>query len=146
VLVWFKGWRVNEGLLPPENKSLTIYFEKTTLNAISALCPDLADRIQGLVERLWDLCACVRLGFYHPGLKGSFSIKAVLPALVPEMTYQGMAVKDGMQAVEVWSEMVKLPNGHQVKEGMERSLLQYCAFDSIAEFMVLEALKNLSTP
>ena len=32
---------------------------------------------------------------YHPAFAGSFSLKNVLPALVPEMTYEGMEVADG---------------------------------------------------
>ena len=64
--------------------SIVVYssFEKTVLRKLAADLPDLADQIEGVVSRLHDLLAVIRDGFYHPAFRGSFSIKAVLPALV----------------------------------------------------------------
>ena len=44
---------------------------------------------------------------YHPKFGGSYSIKAVLPALAPEMTYEGMEVAHGAQAGVAWEQMVR---------------------------------------
>lgn len=44
----------------------------------------------------------VLLLIYHPAFAGSFSLKAVLPALVFEMTYDGMDVADGTDAGLAW--------------------------------------------
>ena len=49
-------------------------------------------------SRLWDLLPVVRNHVYHPAFAGSYSLKSVLPALVPEMSYAGMQVADGQDA------------------------------------------------
>jgi hypothetical protein len=50
----------------------------------------------------WDLLPVIRNHIYHPKFAGSYSIKNVLPALVPELSCQGMAVADGQQAGVAW--------------------------------------------
>ena len=52
----------------------------------------LTGRIKKIQRRLWDLLPVVRNHVYHPAFAGSYYLKAVLPALVPEMTYEGMVV------------------------------------------------------
>jgi len=38
------------------------------------------------------------------GLRGSFSLKSVLPALVPELSYDGLAIAEGEQQALSWSD------------------------------------------
>jgi hypothetical protein len=38
---------------------------------------------------------------------GSYSLKYVLPALIPEMTYKGMAVANGQEAAVAWEALVQ---------------------------------------
>ena len=40
----------------------------------------------------------VRGHVYHPGFKGSFSIKYVLNPLVPDLTYNDLVIVDGLVA------------------------------------------------
>lgn len=105
--------------------SILVYsgFERATLTTMARLFPDLEEPLEAVILRLWDLCACVRSHFYHPEFKGSFSIKKVLPAICPELTYEGMEVGDGMAAVEAWREMIGLPGGDPRKEKTKRDLL-----------------------
>ena len=44
--------------------------------------------------------------YYTPEMKGSYSIKAVLPALVPELSYQDLEIKEGCTASTVFTQMV----------------------------------------
>ena len=44
---------------------------------------------------------------YHPEFHGSFSLKAVLPALVHGFSYEGMEVSHGGEAGLVWDHMVR---------------------------------------
>ena len=48
----------------------------------------LTGRIKKIQRRLWDLLPVVRNHVYHPAFAGSFSLKDVLPALVPEITVE----------------------------------------------------------
>jgi len=59
--------------------------------------PDYAQRIRDIHRRLWDLLPVVRNHVYHPAFGGSFSLKAVLPTLVPGMTYEGIEVANGQR-------------------------------------------------
>ena len=51
------------------------------------LFPDLAEPLQKIIDRLFDLHPVVKDNFYHPQMGGSWSIKAVLPCIAPHMNY-----------------------------------------------------------
>jgi hypothetical protein len=68
--------------------SIVVYssFESQRLSDLASSFPEFADRIAAIQARLFDLLPIVREHTYHPAYAGSYSIKSVLPALVPEMT------------------------------------------------------------
>jgi hypothetical protein len=56
---------------------------------------------------LVDLLPITRSHYYHPTQHGSWSIKAVLPAMVPELGYDALGgVQNGGQAQEAYLEAV----------------------------------------
>jgi predicted RecB family nuclease len=84
-----------------EKGSIVVYnqpFESQRLWELAGWVTEHAERIRRIQRRLWDLLPVVRNHVYHPDFGGSFSLKAVLPALVPEMSYQGMEVPNGEAA------------------------------------------------
>ncbi len=72
---------------------------------------------------------------------GSYSIKEVLPALVPELSYEGLAVSDGMMAMRVYHEMCKTNDPVKLTE-LRQGLLEYCRLDTLAMVMILGALRK----
>ena len=68
-----------------ESGNIVVYsaFESQRLSELGAYLPEFADRIKQIQARLWDLLPVVRNNVYHPAFAGSYSLKAVLPALVP---------------------------------------------------------------
>ena len=44
---------------------------------------------------------------YHWQFDGSYSIKVVLPALVPELSYDNLDISDGGDASSAWLQMVE---------------------------------------
>jgi len=68
--------------------SICVYssFERTVIARLAEWLPDLREPLLALINRLWDLLPIIRQNYYHPGLAGSFSIKRVLPVLVPELS------------------------------------------------------------
>ena len=81
-----------------DSGSVVVYyqqFEAQRLSELAAWLPEFAGRTKKIQRRLWDLLPVVRNHVYHPQFAGSYSLKEVLPALVPEMTYEGMAVAEG---------------------------------------------------
>jgi predicted RecB family nuclease len=71
-----------------ESGSIVVYnqqFESQRLWELAGWVQEYTEHIRGIQRRLWDLLPVVRNHVYHPAFGGSFSLKAVLPALVPEI-------------------------------------------------------------
>ena len=122
--------------------SIVVYsnFESGCLSNLASWLPKYADKITGIQGRLWDLLAVIRANVYHPGFAGSFSLKSVLPALVPEMSYGGMEVSEGSEAGMAWERMIRGQVDASERERLREALLAYCKQDTLAMVRLLEVL------
>jgi hypothetical protein len=108
-------------------------YEQKMLEGLIGLVPDLAEPLQEIINRLWDLHPVVKQNYYHPDMLGSWSIKAVLPTINPKMDYsklegihEGTGASDGfIEAINPETDMVR-------KLELEEQLLRYCKFDTEA--------------
>jgi predicted RecB family nuclease len=122
--------------------SIVVYsnFESGCLRNLASWLPKYEDAITGIQDRLWDLLAVIRANVYHPGFAGSFSLKRVLPALIPEMFYEGMEVSEGSEAGLAWEKMIRgqvdTAEGNRLRE----ALLAYCKQDTLAMVRLREVL------
>lgn len=108
-------------------------FEATRLRESATRFPDLADALQGVMDRLVDLLPLTRDHYYHPAMKGSFSIKAVLPTVAPELDYKKLNdVHDGSEAQLAYLEMVNAATPANRKAHLQGALLEYCRLDTLA--------------
>jgi len=82
----------------------------------------------------------MRKHVYHPAFAGSYSLKYVLPALVPEMTYEGMAVADGQQAGVAWESLMRGGLDQVERDRIEKALRDYCGQDTLAMVRLLQRL------
>lgn len=112
-------------------------FEKTRLKELADLFPKYRKRIEKVVVRLWDLLPIIRQYVYHPEFLGSFSIKNVLPALVPGMSYSEMDVADGNQAGQTFLQMLSPGITKQERQNFRRALVEYCGQDTRAMHEIL---------
>jgi hypothetical protein len=120
-------------------------FERSCIRLLSAAAPGLA-RDLGLLElKLVDLLPVVRNHVYHPKFAGSFSLKSVIPALVPDVSYEDLEIKDGAAATLALWRLVFEPDrlGRRESSGMRRALLAYCERDSWATVKLLDRLRAL---
>jgi hypothetical protein len=127
--------------------SIIVYneqFESQRLWELASWLPAYTDRIRAIQRRLWDLLPIVRNHVYHPAFGGSFSLKAVLPALVPEMTYEGMEVPNGQAAGLAWESMIRSDLSEIERRAKQNALLSYCGQDTLAMVKLLEALQTAS--
>jgi len=115
-------------------------FESRCLGLITGAFPEYAKRIEAIRERLWDLLKVIRTNVYHPAFLGSFSIKNVLPALVPSMSYENMSIADGLQAGVAYEKLTGTELGPKGKARLRKALLAYCEQDSLAMVRLLEKL------
>jgi hypothetical protein len=121
-------------------------FERERIRELAAALPHLAARLETLAGRLVDLLPVVRNHVYHPDFGGSFSLKRVLPALVPEMSYRGLAIAEGETAS---LELGRLLFHGDAMEPEERArlradLLAYCHQDTWGLVRLLERLRGLA--
>lgn len=133
--------------LGEDNGSIVVYneqFESQRLWELAGWLPAYTDRIRRIQSRLWDLLPVVRNHVYHPAFGGSFSLKAVLPALVPEMTYEGMEVPNGQAAGLAWESMISNRVTDSERRAKQKALLEYCGQDTLALVKLLEALRTAS--
>ncbi len=108
-------------------------FEMTMNKEMAKLHPEYAAFLEQLNERIYDLGDIVNLGYYlHPGFKGSWSIKHVLPVMVPYLSYNGMVIGKGDQASMAWWNMTFGLADPREKEQLTESLLRYCELDTLA--------------
>jgi hypothetical protein len=122
-------------------------FEATVLGALAGALPDLAAPLAALRCRLRDLAAATRRFVYHPGFAGSFSIKAVAPALAPGFGWGDLAeatgIADGATAAAAF-ERIAAGEGSALEEARVRAALwAYCRRDTEALVAVHRALRAL---
>ncbi|MCK4886362.1 MAG: DUF2779 domain-containing protein [Planctomycetes bacterium] len=119
-------------------------FEKTVINGLGKLFPDLAEDLKKLVGRLEDLCKIISSYYYDPLFHGSFSIKKVLPVMItdPELNYDDMSVGNGSDAIAVFAGMAMGEYDKQECEQIRRDLLAYCRVDTLAMVKLYEELKD----
>jgi len=129
----------------PEDACVLTYnqaFEKGVLRNLAVLFPDLADALLMRVENVRDLMVPFRRrDVYRWQMRGSYSIKAVLPALVPDLSYDGMDVADGMAAMRAYHDMCALDDPVALAE-LRRGMLAYCGLDTLAMVRILGALER----
>jgi len=108
-------------------------YEKGVINGLIAMFPDLEEPLTKIVNRLYDLHPIVKTHYYHQKMLGSWSIKAVLPAMVPEMSYSGLeGINEGMGASDGFLEAINPETDMVRKLELEEQLLRYCRFDTEA--------------
>ena len=87
--------------------------------------------LRALAARLFDLLPVVRNGYYHPDFRGSFSIKHVLPALVPGLGYDDLSIADGQAAAAMYRKALASADPGE-RQHTFRNLRAYCARDTWA--------------
>lgn len=126
--------------------SIIVYttFEQTRIKALRDELPDLAGPLQALLDRLVDIEPIVADHVYHPDFRGSFSIKKVLPALVPGLSYAGLDVADGDTAIMRFARMARGEVSGAAVEVTRQQLLDYCKMDTLAMVRLHETVQQLS--
>lgn len=109
-------------------------FECSILSKLSEEFKDLADYLLAIKNNLYDLIKPFRSDHYYVNeMKGSFSIKSVLPALFPEddeLNYKRLEIQNGNAAMDAFRRLSELPEEERVKA--RESLLEYCKLDTLA--------------
>ena len=117
-------------------------YERQVLRALAETLPERAEALREIETRLFDLLPVVRNGYYHPVFRGSFSIKSVLPVLVPEMGYGDLLIADGQTAALRYACALANMNREE-RQRTFTDLRVYCARDTLAMVELRKALMML---
>ena len=78
--------------------------------------------------------------YVDPKFKGSWSIKNILPVLVPSLSYKDIDVQNGTQAMVSWEKIVYGKISDDEKTKIYNSLLEYCKLDTLAMYEIYKYL------
>jgi len=108
-------------------------FECSRISELAVRFPEKSVALLAINERIVDLLPIARERYYHPRQQGSWSIKAVLPAVVPELNYNDLeGVQDGGMAMEAFLEALHPQTTLERKQTIRDQLLAYCQLDTYA--------------
>ena len=114
-------------------------YERRVIRELAEFLPDLSESLSALLPRLWDLLGVIRQHYYHPEFHGSFSIKKVVPVLVPELDYSALAISDGEAAARAYGRLLGASAGAE-RADIANDLRDYCGQDSRAMLELRNAL------
>ena len=117
-------------------------FEGSRMKELAEAFPDLAPALLAAVESLFDLLPLARNHYYHPAMKGSWSIKAVLPTIAPELDYSNLAVAHGGMAQDAYLDLIGNELSVVENAKLKDNLLAYCEQDTLAMVKVLENFRG----
>lgn len=131
-------------------RTVTAYyskFEQACIRLIADVCPEIAPRLLEIADNIVDLLPIVREHVYHPEFRGSFSIKSVIPALVPRLSYSELQISEGGTASATLMRMIFRSEefDEMEKEKLRKNLLLYCKRDTEAMVALTERLTQLAT-
>ena len=95
--------------------------------------PRLARSLLAIRERLVDLHPVMRKYYYHPSQQGSWSLKAIVPALLPALSYDSLnGVQNGGDAQSAYLEAIDYGTTAVRKKELRKQLIRYCTRDTLA--------------
>ena len=107
-------------------------FEQACIADLAQMFTDLSCALLAINERVVDLLPMARKYYYHPKMMGSWSIKAVLPTIAPDLAYDNLVVGDGGDAQGAYSEIIHPETSEVRRLELTEGLREYCALDTLA--------------
>ena len=118
-------------------------FEAGRIKELAEQFPRKKKRLLSIIDNMVDLIDPFKArDLYSWKQKGSHSIKAVLPAFVKGMTYEGMEIGDGGAAMEAYHRMCDCADKPKKMTKVRKDLLEYCKQDTLAMVRLLNVIKE----
>jgi len=119
-------------------------FEITRLKEIIRDFPKYSEQVNSLISRVKDLMYPFQKKLYYKReMKGSHSIKNVLPALVPSLSYDELNIGEGSMASLSFEQLLHENDFIKISE-IRKDLLEYCKLDTFAMVKILEFLESIN--
>ncbi|MFN3871518.1 MAG: DUF2779 domain-containing protein [Ignavibacterium sp.] len=118
-------------------------FEITRLKEIAEALPKYKKQIENIIKRIKDLIIPFQKKYYYTNeMKGSYSIKYVLPALIPELNYSNLPINEGGLASLTFESLYDEKSLEVITE-KRKQLIEYCKMDTLAMVKILEKLEGI---
>ncbi|MBF24939.1 MAG: hypothetical protein CMP49_00240 [Flavobacteriales bacterium] len=120
-----------------------ISFERSCINELIRCFPQYQSELLAIIDRMKDLMLPFKERWYYtPKMKGSYSIKYVLPALVPSLSYDCLEINNGNLASLTFANIHNVTDEEEVGV-IRKNLLEYCKRDTLAMVKILDVLKSI---
>ena len=130
----------------PTHGSVVVWnktYEQGINKSLAEAYPEFSDALLHINDRIVDLMEVFQKNYYvDPRCKGSYSIKAVLPVLVPHLSYHDLAIANGGSAVLAWNRMVDTDTPPDEQARIRNDLLTYCGQDAVAMLEIWRVLQR----
>ena len=131
--------------IPPNGAIITYsHYESEVIRDLAQKFPQHAPRLLPLLDRITDLYRLIKTHCHHPEFRGGYSLKSVLPLLIPNLNYAGLDISDGHAAAASYIRMIAPDTPQPEKAKIRQSLLAYCQRDTEAIARIYHALTTQS--
>ncbi|HEV2396603.1 MAG TPA: DUF2779 domain-containing protein [Candidatus Sulfotelmatobacter sp.] len=127
-------------------RTIVVYnasFESSRIQELAKCFPQYESALLDARDKLWDLLPVIRRNLYHPAFCGSYSLKRVLPALLPGDGYEHLEIADGSHAGLAWLRRLSTHDSSETAR-LRNALLEYCAQDTAALARIVTLLFGLA--
>nr|WP_318530206.1 DUF2779 domain-containing protein [Campylobacter sp. IFREMER_LSEM_CL908] len=120
-------------------------FEKGVIRNLALAFPKFCEHLLNIEKNIKDLMIPFQnKDYYHYKMQGSYSIKKVLPALIPDMeqAYKNLnLIHNGSEAMQSFEAMQNMSENE--RKSYHQALLEYCKLDTLAMVKILKHLEEL---
>jgi Domain of unknown function(DUF2779). len=115
-------------------------FEKLILHRLSSLFPEFHSQLNSISNQFFDLIEPFQnFAYYHPVMQGSHSLKSVLEAVNPSLSYSSLEISNGESAFRNFLKLKKTRSPKKVNL-ITQQLLEYCKLDTLSMIEILSFL------
>lgn len=119
-------------------------FEISRLKELAWYFPDYSEDIESIIFRIKDLMVPFQdRYFYHPQLNGSYSLKTIVPILIPELNYNDLEISDRESAMSSYEHLIR-ERDHEKIIQTRHALLKYCERDTLSLVRIMQKLYELA--
>ena len=121
-------------------------FEKGVIKNLAKMYPDLSDNLMNIHDHIVDLMVpFYNRDYYNKDMKGSYSIKYVLPALFPDdpsLNYHNLKlIHNGSEAMNAFNTLPEYDD--EQRKIIRKNLLEYCKLDTFAMVKIWQKLNEI---
>ncbi len=117
--------------------------ERRVLNQLVKEMPERKAEMDNVLKRFVDITQVfMKRHYYNPLMKGSLSLKNILPALLPGIDYSQLAISNGITALAAFDKLRNPQADLFETDELRKNLLEYCKMDTYAVAMITEKLRE----